>query len=83
MPAAPCPNIHPSSPRMEPASCIRAHLGTVHVCSRRGGIARNHSRSGQASANRLAGMRAGRQGGGGSSTEKKKCGKGGRQWKVV
>lgn len=60
MPAAPCPSIHPSmlhsQPRTEPASCVRAHLGTVHVCSRRREIARNHSWTSWAFANRLAGI---------------------------
>lgn len=53
------PSIYPCStvsPCTEPASCVRAHLGTVHVRSRRKGFARNHSWSGQAFANRLAGI---------------------------
>ena len=54
------PSIHPpmphSQPRTQPASCVRAHLGTVHVCSRRRGLARNPSRASRAFANRLAGI---------------------------
>lgn len=46
--------LHHSQPRTEPASCVRAHLGTVHVCSRRRGLARNHSWASRAFANRLA-----------------------------
>ncbi|XP_053271087.1 troponin T2e, cardiac isoform X5 [Pleuronectes platessa] len=52
--------IHPSMPHCqpgtEPASCVRAHLGTIHVCSRRGGLDRNPSWTSRAFANRLAGI---------------------------
>lgn len=59
----PAERAHPSLPRhqppqagTEPASCIHAHLGTVRVCSRGRGLARNCSWAGQAFADRLAGI---------------------------
>lgn len=60
-------------PGTEPASCVCAHLGTVHVCSRRRGLARNHSWACRAFANRLAGIweQEWEERGKGKSTEKK------------
>lgn len=51
----PCIQSRPASVR-KPPNCVRAHLGTVRVRSGRGEIAGNRSRSGQASADGLAGM---------------------------
>lgn len=54
-PAAHAPAVAHSQWGTEPASCLRAHLGTVHGCSRRRGLARNRSWASRAFANRLAG----------------------------
>lgn len=71
-------SMHPSTAglRVEPASCLRAHLGTVRVRSGRGGIAGKRSSSGQASADGLAGTTEKKQ-----SSAEKNCGKGGRRRK--
>lgn len=54
------PSTHPRPTviqKQSQAAALRAHLGTVHVCSRRIRITRNRNRASRAFAHRLAGIR--------------------------